>query len=68
MQLRDQQHKAILYLERLLYQNFKVTANQTSTADTPTRKSNPNTTLKIVIQLPEKRTREEGKKKNQQTT
>ena len=68
MQLRDQQHKAILYLERLLYQNFKVTANQTSTADTPIRKSNPNTTLKIVIQLPEKRTREEGKKKNQQTT
>ena len=39
-----------------------VTANQKSTIDTQIRKSNPNTTLKIVIKPQEERTRE-GKKK-----
>ena len=67
LQLRDQQLKTILYIYRLLYQNLIVTANQKSTVDTHTkRKSNPKTTLKIVIKSQEKRTKEEGKKKGLQ--
>ena len=48
-------------------------ANPKTTIDTLThthtqrkRKSNPNTTLKMVIKPEEKRTREEGKKKDLQ--
>ena len=37
-QWRDWQLKTILYLYRLLYQNFRVTANQKSTIDTHTYK------------------------------
>ena len=44
------------------YYNFMVTTNQKSTIDTQIRKSNPNTTLKIVIKPEEERTRG-GKKK-----
>ena len=62
LQLRDQQLKTISYTYRLLYQNFRITANQKSTIDTQ-RKINSNTTLKIVIKPQEERTREEGKKK-----
>ena len=40
LQLRDQQLKTILYINRLLYQNFRVTANQKSTIDTQTNKKN----------------------------
>ena len=40
LQLRDQQLKTILYIYRLLYQNFRVTANQKSTIDTQTNKKN----------------------------
>ena len=58
LQLREQL-KTISYAYRLLYQNFRVTANQKSTIDTQIRKSNPNTTLKIVIKAQEKRRREE---------
>ena len=66
LKLREQQRKTILYMYRLLYQNFMVTANQKSTIDTHrNKKSNPNTTLKIVIKPQEKRKRE-GKKKDQQ--
>ena len=45
-----------------------VTTNQKSTIHTHThkRKSNPNTTLKIAIKSQEKRTKEEGKKKDLQ--
>ena len=64
LQLREQQLKTISYTYRLLYQNFRITANQKSTIDTQ-RKINSNTTLKIVIKPQEERTREEGKKKEQ---
>ena len=66
LQLRDQQLKTISYTYRLLYQNFRITANQKSTIDTQIGKINSNTTLKIVIKPQEERTREEGKKKEQQ--
>ena len=38
LQLREQQLKTISYTYRLLYQNFRITANQTSTIDTQTKK------------------------------
>ena len=41
LQLRDQQLKTILYVCRLLYQNFRITANQKPTIDTQTNKKNP---------------------------
>jgi len=67
LQLREQQLKTISYTYRLLYQNFRITANQKSTIDTQTNKKiNSNTTLKILIKPEEERTREEGKKKEQQ--
>ena len=59
LQLREQQLKTISYTYRLLYQNFRITANQTSTLDKQIRKINSNTTLKIVIKPQEKRKREE---------
>ena len=62
----DQQLEIISYIYRLLYQNFRVTANQISTVDTQIRKINSNTTLKIGIKPEEARTKEEGKKKEQQ--
>ena len=62
LQLREQQLKTISYTHRLLYQNFRITANQKSTIDTQ-RKINSNTTLKTVIKPEEERTRKEGKKK-----
>ena len=65
LQGREQQLKTISYTYRLLYQNFRITANQKSTTDTQ-RKINSNTTLKRVIKAGEARTREEGKKKEQQ--
>ena len=40
LQLRDQQLKTILYIYRLLYQNFRITANQKSTIDTQTNRKN----------------------------
>ena len=40
LQLRDQPLKTISYTYRLLYQNFRVTANQKSTIDTKTNKKN----------------------------
>ena len=36
------------HIYRLLYQNFRITANQKYTIDTQTSKINSNTTLKIV--------------------
>ena len=55
-----------MYIYRLLYQNFSITAKQKSTIDTQIRKINSNTTLKIVIEPEEgenKRRREEKKSK-----
>ena len=63
LQLRDQlKLKTILYMYRLLYQSFRITANQKHTLDKQ-RKINSNITLKIVIKPEEENTREEGKKK-----
>ena len=39
LQLRDQQLKTISYIHRLLYKNFRITANQKSTIDTQTKKN-----------------------------
>ena len=39
LQLREQQLKTISYTYRLLYQNFRITANQKSTIDTQTEKN-----------------------------
>ena len=64
LQLRNQQLKTNLYVFRLLYQNFRVTANQKSTIDIQIRNINSNTTLNIVIKPQEKRTK--GKKKGQE--
>ena len=64
---REQQLKTISYTYKLLYQNFRITANEKSTIDTQ-RKINSNTTLKIVIKPEEERTREEGKKKATKTS
>ena len=50
-----------------IYQNLMVTTKQKATIDMQTkRKSNPNTTLKIVIEMQEKRTKQKGKKKDLQ--
>ena len=37
--LSDQQLKTISYIYRLLYQNFRIMANQKSTTDTQTKKN-----------------------------
>ena len=39
LQLREQQLKMVSYTYRLLYQNFRITANQKSTIDTQTKKN-----------------------------
>ena len=65
LHLREQL-KTISYTYRLLYQNFRITANQKSTIEIQKRKINSNTTRKIVIKPEEEKTREEGKKKEQQ--
>ena len=43
-----------------------LTTNQKSTIDAQKRKRSPNTILKLVIKSQEKRTKEEGKKKDLQ--
>ena len=69
MQLRAQQLKTISHIYRLLYENFRITANQKSTIDTQTnRKNQLKYNTKIVIKPQDERTREEGKKKEQQKT
>ena len=62
--VKDQQLKTTLYIYKLLYQHLMGATNLKITIDTHTQrsKSNPNTTLKMVIKLEEKRTKEgEGK-------
>ena len=67
MKLRDQQLKTITYLNRLLYINPMVSTNQKSVKDTHTlKRRNPNIALEIGIKSQEKRTKEEGKKKDLQ--
>ena len=77
--LRDQQLKTISYISYIyiLYmcvcvcidyyiKNLMGAINKKCTIDTHTQKSNPNTTLKMDIKSQEKRTKEEGKKKDLQ--
>ena len=68
LKLKDQQLKAILFIYRLLYQNLMVTTNQESTVDTHTqkKKESKHNTINLVIKSQEKRTKEEGKKKDLQ--
>ena len=66
LQLRDQQLKTILYIYRLQFQNFRVTANQKSTIDTQTNKKNQlkyNTKESHQTRRGENK-RREGKKSN----
>ena len=63
LQLRDQPLKTISYTYRLLYQNFRVTANQKSTTDTQTNKKKQ---LKYNTKDSHPTTRDEGKQKEQQ--
>ena len=62
LQLRDQQLKTILYIYRLLYQNFRITANQKSTIDTKTNKKN---CLKYNTKDSHQTTREENKRREE---
>ena len=67
LQLRDQQLKTISSICRLLYQNFRITANQKSIIDTQMNKKNHlKYNTKDSHQTREERTKEEGKKKEQQ--
>ena len=60
LQLRDQQLKTISYVYRLLYQNFRVTANQKSTIDTQTNKKKQS---KYNTKYSHQTTREENKRR-----
>ena len=59
LKLKEKQLKTVQYIQRLLYQNIIGIANQKTTIDMQKRKSNPNTTLKIVIKSQKNKTREE---------
>ena len=66
LQLRDQL-KTISYAYRLLYQNFRVTANQKYTIDTQTNKKNQlKYNIKYSHQTRRGEKREDRKKKEQQ--
>ena len=63
LQLRDQQLKTILYINRLLYQNFRITANPKSIIDTHTNKKNQ---LKYNTKDSHQTTRGENKRRRQE--
>ena len=63
LQLRNQQLKTNLYVFRLLYQNFRVTANQKSTIDTKTNKKNQ---LKYNTKDSHQTTRGENKRRREE--
>ena len=63
LQLRDQQLKTISYIHRLLYKNFRITANQKSTIDTQTKKENQ---LKYNTKDRHQTTRGENKRRREQ--
>ena len=65
LQLRDQQLKTISYTYRLLYQNFRETANQKSTIDTQTNKKNQ---LKYNTKDSHQTRRGENKKRRKEKT
>ena len=60
LQLRDQQLTTISYTYRLLYQNFRITANQKSTIDTQTSKKHQ---LKYNTKESHQTTRGENKRR-----
>ena len=62
LQLRNQQLKTISYIYRLLYQNFRITANQKSTIDTQTNKKNQ---LKYNTKASHQTTRGEHKRRRE---
>lgn len=63
LQLREQQLKTISYTYRLLYQNFRITANQKSTIDTQTNKKNQ---LKYNTKDSHQTTRGENKRRREE--
>lgn len=58
-----------IYIYNLLYQNLRVTTNQKSKIDTQKneRRSHPNTTLKVVIKIQEKKIKEDERKNLQKS-
>lgn len=62
LQLREQQLKTISHTYRLLYQNFRITANQKSTIDTQTNKKNQ---LKYNTKDSHQTTRGENKRREE---
>ena len=65
LELRDQQLKTIMYIETAIpkpHDNHKPKIYNRYTHKK--RKRNPNATLRIIIKSQEKRTKEEGKKKD----
>ena len=66
LQLRDQQFKTISYIYRLLYQNFRITANQKSTIETQTKKNQLKYNTKDSHQ--NKRGQNKGRRKEKRAT
>ena len=62
LQLRDQRLKTISYIHTLLYQNFRITANQKSTMDTQTK----NNQLKYNTKDSHQTRRGENKKRREE--
>ena len=62
LQLRDQQPKTISCIHRLLYQNFRIPANQKSTIDAQTNKKNQ---LKYNTKNSHQTRREENKRRSE---
>ena len=63
LQLRDPQLKTISYKYRLLYQNFRISANQTSTTDTQKNKKHQ---LKCNTKDSHQATRGENKRRREE--
>ena len=63
LQLRDQQLKIVLYIYRILYQNFRITAHQKSAIDTHTNKKNQ---FKYNIKDSHQTTRGENKRRREE--
>ena len=66
LQLREQQLKTISHTYRLLYQNFRITANQKSTIDTQTKINQLKYNTKDSHQTTRGENKRRRKKKEQQ--
>ena len=60
LKLQDEQHKTILFIDSLIYQNLIITANQKSTTDTLKKESKHNT--KVSHQITRNNKRRRGRK------